>query len=116
MASFEKLWFWEKPIQKISSRIAKALPFMHNTSVTKNVAELLGTSEEGAHMAMIGAATSATPGLFKIIWTPIAVRELYKAYRKEGFKGVAEAGKWFLQSSEVATATKKVISKAHNDS
>jgi len=41
MGLFEKALFWEKPIQKISGLIAKALPFMRNTTVTKNLAEVL---------------------------------------------------------------------------
>jgi hypothetical protein len=110
MALLGKLWFLDKPIQQMSHHIAKKLPFMRNTSVTKNVAEFLGTSEEGAHLAMISVAASVTPGLFKIIWTPVAVREMYRAYRKEGFKGANEVGKWFLYGSTVMT-TKKVISK-----
>lgn len=119
MASFKKALFWEKPIQKISRRIARALPFMSNTSVTQNIADKLGTTEEGAHMAMIGFTTSVTPGLFKIIWTPFAVVELIKAYQKDGFKGATEAGKWYLKSYAAVTTTKeeatsaiKVINKA----
>ena len=123
MSSFNKALFWEKPIQKISRRIAKALPFMSNTSVTKNVAEKLGTSEEGAHMAMIGLTTFLTPGLFKLAWTPLAVIELIKAYKKNGLKGATEAGKWYLKSSAAVITTKegttsaiKIISNAFKNS
>ena len=106
MSSFRKALFWEKPIQMVSRRIARELPFMSNTSVTQNVAERLGTSEEGAHMAMIGFTTFLTPGLFKIAWTPFAVIELIKAYKKNGLKGATEAGKWYLKSSAAVIATK----------
>ena len=106
MPSFRKALFWEKPIQLISRRIARALPFMSNTSVTRNVADKLGTTEEGAHMAMIGFTTFLTPGLFKIAWTPFAVIELIKAYRKDGLKGATEAGKWYLKSSAAVIVTK----------
>ena len=123
MPSFEKMLFWEKPIQKISRRIARALPFMSNTSVTQNLAKKLGTSEEGAHMAMIGLTTFLTPGLFKIAWTPFALVELIKAYRKDGLKGATEAGKWYLKSSAAVITTKegttsaiKLISKAFKNS
>ena len=123
MSSFNKALFWEKPIQKISRRIARALPFMSNTSVTKNVAEKLGTTEEGAHMAMIGLATFFTPGLFKIIYTPMVIAELIRAYKKDGSKGLTEAGKWYLRSSVAMVVTKqgttsaiKIISNAFKNS
>ncbi|MFC1951179.1 hypothetical protein ACFLXN_02075 [Chloroflexota bacterium] len=107
MSSLKKALFWEKPIQKVSRRIARALPFMSNTSVTRNVADKLGTTEEGAHMAMIGLTTFLTPGLFKIAWTPFALIELIKAYKKSGFEGATEAGKWYLKSSTAVIATKE---------
>ena len=88
-----------------------------------NLAKKLGTSEEGAHMAMIGLTTFLTPGLFKIAWTPFALVELIKAYRKDGLKGATEAGKWYLKSSAAVITTKegttsaiKLISKAFKDS
>jgi hypothetical protein len=105
--SLGKILFWEKPIQQISRKIAKALPFMSNTSVTHNVAEKLGTTSEGAHMAMIGFATFFTPGLFKIIYTPMVITELIRAYKKDGAKGLTEAGKWYLRSSVAVVATKE---------
>jgi hypothetical protein len=103
--SLGKILFWEKPIQKISRKIAKALPFMSDTSVTHNIAEKLGTTNEGAHMAMIGFATFLTPGLFKIIYTPMVIAELIRAYKKDGPEGIREAGKWYLRSSVAVVAT-----------
>ena len=112
MASLEKALFWEKPIQKISRRIARALPFMSNTSVTQNIAKKLNTTEEGAHMAIIGLTTFVTPGLFKIAWTPFAVVELIKAYRKGGLKGAKEAGKWYLKSAAAGVTIKEGATSA----
>ncbi|MBT3362564.1 MAG: hypothetical protein HN929_00490 [Chloroflexi bacterium] len=105
MESLDKILFWEKPIQNISRKIAKALPFMSDTTVTHNVAQKLGTTSEGAHMAMIGLATFLTPGLFKIIYTPMIIAELIRAYKKDGSKGLTEAGKWYLRSSIAIVAT-----------
>ena len=107
MPSLEKALFWEKPIQQISRRIARALPFMSNTSVTHNIAQKLNTTEEGAHMAMIGLTTFLTPGLFKIAWTPFALAELIKAYKKGGLKDVKEAGKWYLKSAAAGLTIKE---------
>jgi len=107
MASLQKALFWEKPIQKISRKIARALPFMSNTSVTNNIAQKLNTTEEGAHMALIGLTTFVTPGLFKIAWTPLALVELIKAYRKGGIKDVKEAGKWYLRSAAAGLTIKE---------
>jgi len=107
VASLEKALFWEKPIQKLSRKIAKALPFMSNTSVTQNIAEKLNTTEEGAHMVLIGLTTFVTPGLFKIAWTPFAIAELVKAYRKGGLKDVKEAGKWYLKSAAAGLTVKE---------
>jgi len=105
--SLGKILFWEKPIKKCSRRIAKTLPFLSNTSVTHNLAKKLGTSDEGAHMAMIGFITFLSPGLFKVIWTPLAIVELIRAYKKDRFKGIAEVGKWYLRSSAVAIIAKE---------
>jgi len=107
VASLEKALFWEKPIQKISRRIARALPFMANTSVTNNLAQKLNTTDEGAHMALIGLTTFVTPGLFKILWTPLVLRELYKAYKKGGIKDVKKAGKWYLRSAAAGLRIKE---------
>ena len=107
MASFEKVLFWEKPIAQISRKIARALPFMSNTSVTQNIAEKLNTTEEGAHMVLIGLTTFVTPGFFKIAWTPFALVELIKAYRKGGLKDVREASKWYLRSAAAGVTVKE---------
>jgi len=112
LASFEKALFWEKPIQKISRRIAKALPFMSDTSVTQNLAKKMNTTEEGTHMAMIGFVTFLSPGLFKVLWTPFAIAEMIKAYKKDRFRGVVEAGKWYLMSAAAGVTAKEGTASA----
>ena len=112
MESLGKTLFWEKPIQKFSYRIAKALPFMSDTSVTRNLAEKLNTTDEGAHMAMIGFVTFLSPGLFKLLWTPFAITEMIKAYKKDRFKGVVEAGKWYLMSAAAGVTAKEGTASA----
>lgn len=119
--SFEKWLFWEKYVQRISRRIAVAAPFMSDTSVTGNVAEKLGTTEQGAHMAMIGLASGLTGGVFRLALAPLAIVEMIKAYKKDGKRGLIEAGTWYFGASSIGTTAKqsagaviKTISRAVN--
>ena len=104
---FDKLLFWEKYVQDISHRIAVKIPFMENTTITKNIAAKLETTEEGVHSALIGIATQLTPGMFKLVFTPFMVVEMIKAYRKDGRDGVKEALKWYLISSTAGITLRK---------
>lgn len=97
MPSLEKALFWEKPIQQISRRIARALPFMSNTSVTQNVAERLNTTQEGAHLAMIWFLFVRVPFIFKLALTPLAIIELVRAYKKTESIDCTEIGKAYLK-------------------
>ena len=83
------------------------MPFMSNTTVTQNVAEKLGTTEEGAHMAMIGLTTGLLGGVFRLALLPFAVVELVKAYKKDRVGGLVETGAWYFMGSATGITVKK---------